>query len=193
MNIFIVSDTHGRTGKALEMLDAENKKTRIDHIIHCGDYYRDGEELSLATGIPFTAVSGNCDPGWGVIHAHLDTPAGRILITHGYTEYVNIDHQDLLRAAEAEHCQIVCYGHTHVPVNTMENGIRVINPGSLTLPRDNSRGGSCAILTISDDGIDISSRILYYGEGGGPKKNSGKKTKKRGGFLRGLMNYSDSL
>ena len=65
------------------------------------------------------------------------------------------------------------------------NGIRFINPGSLTQPRDGS-GGSYAIVRTSQEGLEAS--IVYYntvmGTSSDRKQNSS-------GFLRNLLNYCD--
>ena len=63
-------------------------------------------------------------------------------------------------------------------------GIYLINPGSLTNPRDGSNG-SYAILHSTEE--DFYANIVYYDTVCG----SQKKKKPQGGFIRGLLNYSD--
>ncbi len=60
----------------------------------------------------------------------------------------------------------------------------MINPGSLTSPRDGT-SGSCAVLHTDDKGLD--GGIYYYSH---LFKDKIRKTS-QGGFLRGLVNYSD--
>ncbi|MGN0709804.1 MAG: metallophosphoesterase family protein [Anaerovoracaceae bacterium] len=189
MNIFVVSDTHGRLDKAIEMykrfegeLAGSGSGTgKIDMIIHCGDHEEDGIELSERLRVPVTAVPGNCDGSFKRKVKTVDTPYGQILVTHGHTEYVDRDMSNLVYLAEDMGCAAVCFGHTHVPVDTEYDGIHLVNPGSLTYPRDGS-SGSAALITADEKHFTV--KIEYY-DGGRKKK------KARGGFLRSIMNYSD--
>ena len=45
-------------------------------------------------------------------------------------------------------CNLVVYGHTHLPVNTEFGGIRFINPGSVGQPRDGDPRASYAIYDM---------------------------------------------
>ena len=77
--------------------------------------------------------------------------------------------------------------------------IVLMNPGSLTKPRDGS-GGTFGLLVTGED--SIWGKIYRYedfmvpgstggtGNGGGPKGTT-PKPKVRGGHLRDLLNYSD--
>ena len=47
---------------------------------------------------------------------------------------------------------MVIYGHTHRPVITEENGIKVLNPGSLTYPRQEGRKYTYIIMEIDEKG-----------------------------------------
>ena len=58
-----------------------------------------------------------------------------------------------MEKAKAKDCQIVMYGHTHTPVVEEENGILVINPGSLTYPRQRGRRPSYAVMEIEEGNI----------------------------------------
>ncbi len=53
---------------------------------------------------------------------------------------------------------VVCVGHTHTPFELEVNGIRVINPGSVGLPRD---GDPRASYAIWDDGTITFKRVEY--------------------------------
>ena len=52
------------------------------------------------------------------------------------------------------------YGHTHMPVIEDEDGILVINPGSLTYPRQRGRRPSYAVMQI-EEGKDPQVEIRY--------------------------------
>lgn len=48
--------------------------------------------------------------------------------------------------------QAVCFGHSHIPFLTWEEGILLLNPGSLSRPRSCSQSG-CALLTVENGDI----------------------------------------
>ena len=184
MNIFVISDTHGHLEKAYDMYNKISETDDIDMIIHCGDYQRDAGLVEQTLAVPTISVKGNCDGSRGRDIRVIETPAGNVLVTHGHMERVEWDYNNLLYLAEENDCIAACFGHTHIPVFEKYNGITLVNPGSLTFPRDSSKG-SCALLHLTEDVVD--GLILYYDESYG---NSNKK-KAHGGYLRGLLNYSD--
>ena len=55
------------------------------------------------------------------------------------------------------------YGHTHVPECIVQDGVRVINPGSLTRPRTQDRRGSYMIMEIDDATGELSFDLRYPG------------------------------
>jgi len=159
MRFLIVSDTHGRLER---VLDVFNKIGEIDGIIHCGDYIEDALELQAITSAKVIACYGNCDSGrLGKEYEILDTEAGSFFITHGdrYGVYWELD--KLGYKAMEENCIGAIFGHTHVATFVKEDDIIFINPGSLSKPRDNS-GGTYFVLETSEEGIN--GRIGYYQE-----------------------------
>lgn len=215
MKILLLSDTHGNLDRACQIYE---KLNNIDLILHCGDYQSDAEFLEEILGASVISVKGNCDHSKGPDYKTVDTPCGKILITHGHMEFVNFRFDNLLYLAEENHCFAACFGHTHAAMNEDFDGIRLINPGSLTEPRDGS-GGTFAVLDCTDDGF--SAEIIAYSDfraqyleddtdadtdgdrhggnskggsskgGSGGRTGSGTKSKIKGGFLRRLLNYSD--
>ncbi|MBQ2747628.1 MAG: metallophosphoesterase family protein, partial [Firmicutes bacterium] len=88
-------------------------------------------------------------------------------------------------------------GHTHRALNADADGLRLINPGSITLPADGSRG-TYAILTIEDGEfsaeiveIEKSETASGNNTSGGNSAPSKSKSKVQGGFIRDLLNNSD--
>lgn len=192
MKILLISDTHGDITRAAEILDHVKD---IDLILHCGDHQHDAEFLADCVQIPVISVSGNCDHG-SQYKRTVETPAGKLLITHGHMEAVGFSDRLLLSAAEEEgDCIAVCFGHTHVPRCEDIGGLWLINPGSLTEPRDGSKP-SCAILRCEEDGFYPSlapyDTLVPPTEKAPPAEPADNKKKKaKGGFLRNLLNYSD--
>ena len=172
MKILAISDTHGKLNK---VRDIWPKLTDIDMILHAGDFIADTEKLQAELGVPVIGVKGNCDGGYSSSDFRvIPVECGNILLTHG--------HYDHTGAVYAVHCRAVVFGHTHKAMTDESNGIRFINPGSLTQPRDGS-DGSYAIIRTSADSFDAS--IVYYSTIMGNKKPP------QSGFLRNLMNYCD--
>ena len=88
MNILVVSDTHGAIDQAEEMYRRLSEGMTVDALIHCGDHYADALKLGERLGLPVTCVHGNCDGQMTREVQVLETPAGRIAVTHGHTENV---------------------------------------------------------------------------------------------------------
>jgi putative phosphoesterase len=158
MKILVISDTHGDTGKAEEVIRA-NRGT--DMVIHLGDYFRDAQKLSrMFPAIRFEYIYGNCDfminnvPGEKV----LDLCGKRIFITHGHRYSVKWDYSRLFRKAEELDADIVLFEHTHIP-DMVKNGKHyILNPGSTSEPRS-YKYGSYAVIEI-ENGV-LSPRICY--------------------------------
>ena len=133
MKVLIVSDTHGQDENLEETVLRE---APFDYLIHCGDV--EGREI--------------------FIEALAECPC--ILVTHGHHYFVSRDYDKLVENAQAKGCKIAMYGHTHMPVIENEDGILVINPGSLTYPRQRGRRPSYAVMQI-EEGKDPQVEIRY--------------------------------
>lgn len=202
MRILVLSDTHGDVFRARQVYDKLKKQGPVDLVIHCGDYYKDAIHLEEQTGAPVVFVKGNCDGSFSDSeYAIADTEYGSLLVTHGHMENVNFSQQNLFYRAQELGCAAAIFGHTHRAVCTDAGGIHLFNPGSLSHPRDGS-GGTFGVITTGADYFQ--GRILRYedfmksdgdddGSGGGPGSggNPGNRKKVQGGYLRGLLNYSD--
>ena len=150
MKILIVSDTHGRLGNVEMVLE---KVKPIDMMIHCGDIERDEEYLRMIAGCPVYMVSGNND--WGLaLDRELMIQIGkyRVMVTHGHHYSVYYDLNALAQVAKDKGADVVMFGHTHVPAIERIDGITLVNPGSLTLPRQYGRVPTYAFIEIDEDG-----------------------------------------
>jgi len=58
MNIGVISDTHGDAAAIRRVVAAVGP---VDMWLHAGDYSKDANILAALTGLPVTAVAGNCD------------------------------------------------------------------------------------------------------------------------------------
>lgn len=181
MRILVLSDTHGKLGNAFDIWE---RLRNIDLVIHCGDHKHDGDELGDAWRIPCVSVNGNCD-SYTKDEAIVKTPAGDILVCHGHGFY---SEEELVEQAELHACIAVCFGHTHIPLISYTNGVYLINPGSISLPRGDHRA-SAAVITATED--DFYANIIYHDTIAGAKSRAENSVK--GGYLRSLINYSDGF
>ncbi|WP_047150587.1 YfcE family phosphodiesterase [Aneurinibacillus tyrosinisolvens] len=127
MKFLVVSDTHGSTEALSSILE---RHPGLD-VYHCGDFCYPRAQFP-----GFTYVHGNCDfdpatPAETV----LNVGSLRIFQTHGHTYGVKEALTRLhYRAAELG-ANLALFGHTHVPAALLNEGILLLNPGSLLLPR----------------------------------------------------------
>lgn len=56
----------------------------------------------------------------------------------------------------------VCVGHTHQPYTLTVNGVTVINPGSVGLPRDGDPRAGYGVLTLDDAGAAVELKRIEY-------------------------------
>lgn len=140
--IGVISDTHGRIRQwALDAFKG------VDMILHAGDIGSPDVIDALQTLAPVVAIRGNMDKGsWSY-----DYPR---------TEAVEIENRFIYLIHELERLDIdpagrfdaVISGHTHLPDETLKDGVLYFNPGSA----GHRRAGkpiSLGILEISDAGM----------------------------------------
>lgn len=153
MKILVFSDTHGDISVMREIIQKNQHDT--DLVIHLGDHLKDLQCVMLDfPNIANLGVLGNCD------FASVYQNAGyegcfnaekiRIFYTHGHKFDVKFGHDYIISRARFNKADIVLYGHTHIAFFDEKNGVTVINPGSLSCPRDNSNG-TYAVLKINRD------------------------------------------
>ena len=76
-----------------------------------------------------------------------------MFITHGHAYYVSLDPEYVREEGKARKADIVMFGHTHRPFFEEKDGITVLNPGSLSFPRQEGRKGSYMIMEIDGEGM----------------------------------------
>ena len=193
MKILVVSDTHGDCSRVIDVYRKLMKESPVDVIVHCGDYAADAKELRARLGAHVARVRGNCDGAfsdsdWSV----LETEAGNFLITHGHMERVDSGMQNIYYKALENDCVGAFFGHTHRASYTEMDDLVLMNPGSLTRPRDGS-GGTFGLVVTGPDSIwgKIYRYEDFMSSGSSSLSSSGQRPKVRGGHLRDLLNYSD--
>ena len=146
MKILIVSDTHRNEDNLIEVLE---KEKNLDLLIHCGDVEGAEDEIELYAGCKTVFVAGNNDFFSRLPReAELQVEGMNIWVTHGHNYYVNANPEYIRKEARIRNMDIVLYGHTHRPVIEKTEDLIVINPGSLTYPRQEGRRPSYAVLEL---------------------------------------------
>lgn len=152
----MISDTHGRIDKAVEIYRTLRD---IDLIVHLGDHWNDAQKIRNHLNVPLIGVKGNMDGSFAKDGYHiLETGFGRIFLAHGHMENVKSGLENIIYKAESLQCKAAFFGHTHVPLFMEAEGLYLLNPGSLSLPTG-GRKGSYAVATVTEDSLGAA--ILY--------------------------------
>lgn len=148
MKVLILSDTHGYNETMYEVIDRE---APFDMLIHCGDLEGAYDELRTKVNCTLHVVAGNndYDPDMDRVRV-FDIGKYKAVLTHGHRYRLYSDLSPLFYLAVENHADFVFFGHTHVPMIKEEGPVTLINPGSLTYPRQHGRKPSYIVGTIED-------------------------------------------
>ena len=132
MKVLIVSDTH-------------RKDDNLERIIE--------EEAPFDMLIQLEMVKGNND-FFSVLEREIELELGnhRILLTHGHYYNVSLGVEGLREEAIERGCDIAMYGHTHRPYLEQGGKVTILNPGSLSYPRQEGHRPSYMIMELDKDG-----------------------------------------
>ena len=165
MKILILSDSHGINKNVKDAIEAE----KPDMLIHCGDAEGSEDTIEMLAGapaVPCVFVKGNCD--WGSTNPTVRTfklYGHKFLITHGHMQHI-MSSEDALRLkflAQENGCDIVCFGHIHYPVDEESDGVRILNPGSISRPRG-IRKKTYMIMEMQENGEYTVEKRFLKGE-----------------------------
>ena len=163
MKLIIASDIHGSAywcGKLVELIEAENP----DKVVLLGDLLYHGPRndlprdyapkavIPMLSGLKekILAVRGNCEAEVDQMvlpfpcladYALLCCDGITMYLTHGH--HANPENLPPLAAGS-----VFLSGHTHVKIDKMVDGIRCLNPGSVSIPKDGSH--SCIVFENGD-------------------------------------------
>lgn len=156
--IIIISDSHGDLDNVRKIM---KKEKDADAVIHLGDLIGQDEQLKEICKCPIYKVKGNGDfLSDNPISDVIEIAGNRIFITHGHHYGVNYGLDKLYYAAQEMECNIAMYGHTHVPDNSVYGGMIIVNPGSVSLPRQMNHKPTYAVMKAEEQSrADI--RIQY--------------------------------
>jgi len=150
MKYLIVSDIHGAKDSSMFIVDAYNKY-KCDGIICLGDIlyhgprndlplnYNPKEVIKILNPLSvhkLIAIKGNCDAE--VDEMVLDFPLFNHLDLTINDVTAHLEHGHHLDEYKGD-AKIILYGHTHVSKVENKNGQIFINPGSITIPKENTK------------------------------------------------------
>ena len=151
MRTLIISDTHGRHEGVDEILEREGE---FDMLIHLGDVEGGEIYLDVMFECPKYIVRGNND-FFSQTDKEKEISIGkyRAFLTHGHMYGVSFELETIKEEARARKVDIVMFGHTHKPhLEYCEDGLVVLNPGSLSYPRQDGRKPSYMLMEIDRNG-----------------------------------------
>ncbi len=149
MNIIVISDTHGETLKAIEII----KKHNPDVIFHLGDMQRDAIEIKNAFNKDsFYSVCGNNDYPQSNYEVVTQFEGKTVFACHGHRYNVKNGLSHLYDAAKQRKADIALFGHTHMSLVTFMGNVLVVNPGCLN--KRYSKKPSYSIVTVEKDKIN---------------------------------------
>lgn len=164
MKLVIASDIHGSSFFCRRLVDAYWRE-KADRLVLLGDILYHGPRNDLPEGHDPKAVAemlngisdeilcvrGNCEAEVDQMVLKFPVLADYALISYG-EKLIYLTHGHHLgdNILPVKQGDIVCYGHTHVPAYEENDGVVYINPGSVSIPKNNSEAG---YILIDDDEI----------------------------------------
>ena len=152
MKLLIASDIHGSAEYCKQLTQAIEREN-ADKVLLLGDILYHGPRNNLPAGYApkdvatmlnsikskLICVRGNCDTE--VDQMMLDFPVlsdSALLYIDGVTIYATHGHHEFPALQQGD---VVLSGHTHVPVDYVKDGVRYLNPGSVSIPKEDSWHG----------------------------------------------------
>jgi uncharacterized protein len=160
MHVVVLSDTHApRRWKSCPPRVAAHLRG-ADLILHAGDVCTAAVLDELSEYCPVRAVAGNNDgpdvAAWGATPtAEFDLQELRVAMIHDSGQAVG----RLARMRRAfPAADLVVFGHSHIPLDEADRGLRIFNPGSPT-DRRRQPHGTIGLLRVEDAAL-IEARIV---------------------------------
>lgn len=164
MKIMVISDIHGDIN-ALNYIINIVEKEAINKMICLGDfcsYYDDSLDIANRLNSikdKLICVKGNCDTDTFAQKLQVDLPIYNNIRINNYL--VTITHGHIYNSyyLPVKHGDIIISGHTHRKEIKHSNGLLILNPGSISRPRD----GIASYILIDNNNIylkDMNDNIL---------------------------------
>jgi putative phosphoesterase len=163
--LMVISDTHEDMA-TMRMVLAYLKDTRIDMVIHLGDYYNDPDILEKE-GYPLIKVPGTWDPHYYDREVpnrrFLEVAGWKIFLSHTPDSHYN-DLADDLKPETIIHngqADLFLYGHTHRAEIKRRKGVIMINPGHMSCDEHRGCPLTFALLDINEQIVSASLWQLF--------------------------------
>lgn len=174
--ILLISDSHGERKRIQQVC---KQHPHMEEYIHLGDLGFAPDCLAH-----FTIVRGNHDDASYHLPNEqiLDIEDCKILLLHGhqlemcaayrlrsddkiqsYETFMEWMEEEAAQLAKQHGCNVVFHGHTHLYLDKVIDGVRIINPGSLFFNRD-GKSISYACVTIEKDVLQCDFTLLPMGQ-----------------------------
>ena len=177
MKILVISDTHGSLARTVKIFSLVRDP---DLVFHMGDVlyhgprnpipedYNPSKLAEFLRGKNISYVRGNCDADVDIMLLGLSEFPRisveyignfKILRMHGD----QFNENDLLDVLKRRGCNVLIYGHTHIPKIERREEFVIFNPGSPSLPKKGD--GSFGIIEVLGDSmifrlLDLEGRVL---------------------------------
>ena len=157
MDVALISDSH-IPSREHEIPPSFRERIEVaGHVIHAGDFDSKGALADIRhMATELTAVSGNIDPQIGLPdRATVELGGVTFVVTHGtgsprgWADRVAAAVRD-----EADSSAVGVAGHTHELTDTVYEGVRLLNPGSVTGASPASRP-TMLTATVESGTLDV--------------------------------------
>ena len=148
MRILVTSDTHGRETRLATLLRLHPE---ADALIFLGDGTRAAAAVvEEFPHVQYYAVRGNNDLAGMEPDCREEFFSGqRVWMTHGHLHSAKRGLSRVIESARACRADILLFGHTHTALYRYEDGVYILNPGSL------GYGGNYGVLDITAAGVAV--------------------------------------
>ena len=144
MKILVISDTHGKHDLLRKVI---NKEKPFDLLLHAGDVEGGEDLIKELAGCETKIVMGNNDY-FSDLPSELQFKVGNysFFMSHGHRYGVSMDPDRFREEAESRDVDYAIFGHTHKPYMAKTGKVTLMNPGSLSYPRQEGREPSYIVM-----------------------------------------------
>ena len=157
MTICVFSDTHGDSSG----MERTVEYVKPEVVIHLGDFLKDASDIEhIHPGIQVVGVLGNCDSNRSGTYEKMLTLGGKkLLLIHGSSfgfsrrTAISAPTREIIQYAKTRAADILLFGHSHAPVLAFDNGLYIMNPGSASMDKQESKAPTFGIIELHEGGI----------------------------------------
>lgn len=135
MRIVAMSDSHGDFYHLNQVIQLE---AEAECFLFLGDHKQELDDIRyLYPDKIILSVRGNCDLSSEEKDTDILMKDGyTIVYTHGHLYSAKKTKEELFKLGRCHRADMVLYGHTHIPDITYRDGLYMVCPGSVGMPKD---------------------------------------------------------